>query len=316
MEEKKNKDALFITIISLLVICLVAIGYDWYTKGNNLDTCTTNNTLLTQELEELNQIMLGGDIELMADNIKDNLRGMLSQYESMATDNVQLNDSIIKEKAKIEQLLSELENEKKYSARKLYKLNKENETLRRIMQGYVHTIDSLNTQNISLKNDLTVKGQQLNQVTTERDQALSEKEDLESKVTLGSQLQANNIVGTAFKLRDSGKQVETTRANRANMLKACFTILENKIAKSGNKRVYMRVVTPDGDVLKNKSSITFTNGDGKQLNSSSHRDINYQNANTDLCVFFENEGEFLEGEYIIELYSDGAQIGKTTFALK
>lgn len=315
-EEKKNRDALFITIIAILTLTLIGIGYDWYVKGSNLETCNQSNELMSAELEELNQIMIGGDIELMADNIKDNLRGMLSQYETMATDNAELNDSISKEKEKIQQLLTELENEKKYSARKLYKLNKENETLRRIMQGYVRTIDSLNTQNIALKNDLTVQGQQLTQVTSERDQALSENEELSSKVNIGSKLQATSIVGTAFKLKASGKQVETVRASRANMLKACFTLNENKIAKAGNKRIYLRVIAPDSKVLINKSSTTLKDATGKDVQSSSHRDINYQNAATDMCIFFENENEFIQGEYILELYSEQAKIGVTSFALK
>ena len=103
-EEKKNKEPLFITIIVLMGLMLAGIGYDWYVKGNNLESCTTSNDLMTAELEELNQIMIGGDIDLMADNIKDNLRGMLSEYDSMSTDNAALSDSISKEKQKIEGL--------------------------------------------------------------------------------------------------------------------------------------------------------------------------------------------------------------------
>ena len=315
-EEKKNKEPLLITVIAVLALILAGIGYDWYVKGNNLETCTESNELMTAELEELNQIMIGGDIELMADNIKDNLRGMLSQYETMATDNAAMTDSIAKEKEKIQQLLTELENEKKYSARKLYKLNKENETLRRIMQGYVRTIDSLNTQNITLKNDLTRTNQQLTEVTSERDKVLDENEELSNKVTIGSKLQATSIVATAFKLRESGKQVETVRANRANMLKACFTLNENKIAKAGNKRVYLRVISPEGAVLVNSSSTMLKDATGKDVQSSSHRDINYQNTATDMCIFFENEKEFTVGEYKIELYSEQAKIGVTSFALK
>jgi len=315
-EEKKNKDAMFITIIAILALTLAGIGYDWYVKGSNLETCTESNELMTAELEELNQIMIGGDIELMADNIKDNLRGMLAEYDNMSTNNAALTDSIAHEKEKIQQLLTELENEKKYSARKLYKLNKENETLRKIMQGYVHTIDSLNTRNIALQNDLTAKGQELNQVTSERDKAISENQELSDKVNIGSKLQATSIIGTAFKLKASGKQVETSRASRANMLKACFTLNENKIAKAGNKRVYLRVVSPDGTILTNSSSTMLKDATGKDVQSSSHRDINYQNAATDMCIFFENENTFAEGEYILELYSEQAKIGVTSFALK
>lgn len=314
-EEKKNKDAVFITVISIMALLLIGLGYDWYSKSNNLETCTQNNELMVAELEELNQIMLGGDIEMAADNLKDNLRNMLQQYDEMSTDNVALSDSIALERAKVQKLLEDLENQKKYSARQIYKLNKENETLRRIMQGYVRTIDSLNTQNIALKNEVTLKNEELTKVSSERDKVLSEKEELAQKVSLGSQLQATSIVGTAIKIRNSGKQVETNRSGRADMVKACFTLNENKIAKSGKKRIYLRVIAPDASVLTNSSSTSITFND-KSIQISSFRDIDYQNVTTDMCIYFENTQDFLEGEYIVELYCEGAKIGTTTFALK
>jgi hypothetical protein len=314
-ETQKPKDPIYLTTIVILALILIVMGYDWYVKGNQLDKCTTANNELATELNEMNGMMMNIDVELMADDIKENLKQMLNQYSDLKTDNAALNDSILREKEKIEVLLAELQDNKKRSAYEIYKLNKENQTLRNIMQGYVRTIDSLNTQNIALKEEVQVKTQKLTQVTTERDKVLNQNQELEAKVNLGSQLQATGIVGTAFKLRDNGKQVETSKADRANMLKACFTINENKISKAGNKRVFMRVLAPSGDVLTNKSSIEFQFEENKGL-CSSYRDINYQNVATDMCVFFENEGDFIKGEYIIELYCEKALIGKTTFALK
>lgn len=314
-EAQKSKDPIYLTTIVILALILLVMGYDWYVKGNQLDKCTTANNELAADLNEMNGMMMNSDAELMADDIKENLKQMLNQYSDLKTDNVALNDSILREKEKIEVLLAELQDSKKRSAYEIYKLNKENQTLRNIMQGYVRTIDSLNTQNIALKEEVQVKSQKLTQVTTERDKAVNQNQELEAKVNLGSQLQATSIVGTAFKLRDNGKQVETSKADRANMLKACFTINENKISKAGNKRVYMRVLTPSGDVLTNKSSVEFQFEENKGL-CSSYRDINYQNVATDMCVFFENEADFIKGEYIIELYCEKALIGKTTFALK
>ncbi|MFP5471040.1 MAG: hypothetical protein ACLGGV_05550 [Bacteroidia bacterium] len=315
-EQKKSKEPLFITIIVILGLITLIMGYDWYVKGKSLDTCTQSNNELAAELNELNGIMMGSDVELMTDDIKENLKNMLAEYSEMKTDNVALNDSISKEKQKIEALLAELQDNKQRSAYEIYKLNKENQTLRKIMQGYVHTIDSLNTMNIALKEEVQLKDQKLNQVTSERDQVVNKNQELEEKVSLGSQLKASTIVSTAFKLRDNGKQVETTRASRANMLKACFTVDENKIAKAGNKRIYLRVISPSANVLTNSSSIEFSFGDQKSM-CSSYRDINYQNAAADICIYYEHTAdEFEEGEYIVELYCEKALIGKSSFALK
>jgi hypothetical protein len=43
---------------------------------------------------------------------------------------------------------------------------------------------------------------------------------------------------SAYKVRNSGKQIETDKARRADVLKISFTIAENQIAKSGDKVYY------------------------------------------------------------------------------
>jgi hypothetical protein len=43
----------------------------------------------------------------------------------------------------------------------------------------------------------------------------------------------------AYKLRSSGKQIETEKARKADVLKISFTINENKVAKQGDKTYYV-----------------------------------------------------------------------------
>ena len=68
---------------------------------------------------------------------------MLASYDTLKTDNNQLTTEMEAQKAQIEQLLTQVKNGN-YS---LSKAKKEAETLRRIMKGYVATIDSLNQAN-------------------------------------------------------------------------------------------------------------------------------------------------------------------------
>ena len=62
-------------------------------------------------------------------------------------------DSINQQREKINNLISKVEKlngKSKRDWRKIFSLKKEAETLRGIMKGYIHTIDSLNTLNINL----------------------------------------------------------------------------------------------------------------------------------------------------------------------
>jgi hypothetical protein len=62
---------------------------------------------------------------------------------------------------------------------------------------------------------------------------------------------------SAYKVRNSGKQIETDKARRADVLKISFTIAENQIAKSGDKVYYVQVIDSKNNVLGDKKIIDF-----------------------------------------------------------
>jgi len=320
-KEKSKRDAIYIIIIILL---LAGGGYLGWTLGEHkkqINACSQSVTNLEEEKDYLNNILQQtGIIDDAADkNLEDNLKNMLSEYDNMEIKNSDMLDSINSQKAHIQELLTEVEtmkNQKKRDWGKIYKLQKESETLRKIMKGYIHTIDSLNTLNVSLKNTIKDKDDEIVEISTDRDNIKNENETLQETVAKGSVLQTSGISALAIKIKSSGKQVETTRANRADMIKSCFTIMENKIAKPGNKDIYMRIIAPNGQEMTNTAPVLFEMDGGREGTASVKRQVNYQNQNMDLCIYYEFENELEEGTYIVEIYAEGHKIGKSSFALK
>ena len=49
---------------------------------------------------------------------------------------------------------------------------------------------------------------------------------------------------------------------------------------------------------------------------SSKRTINYQNENTDLCIYYEIEKPIKAGNYKIEIFAEGFLIGETSLGLR
>ena len=49
---------------------------------------------------------------------------------------------------------------------------------------------------------------------------------------------------------------------------------------------------------------------------SAKRSVNYQNENTDLCIFYELQNPLQSGSYILEIYAEGFLIGSSSFALR
>ena len=321
VDQSKKKNLFYVVFIfSLLAIVgYLAIQINSANKKNH--EFTQEISLLNLEKNELNSLLESSGIINAEDNknLRSNLQNLLYTYDTLKFDNEKIKDSIENQKQVINDLMLEaekLEKQKKKDWGRIYRLKKETETLRSIMKGYIHTIDSLNTANINLTNSLNKTSNELSKVQTENKTIKTQNEELQQTVALGSILQTSNFITQAIRVKNSGKQTETSRASRANMLKGCFTILENKISSAGNKFIYLRVISPEGKVLPQQKKETIAIEQEGEIEISAKREINYQNQNTDVCVFYEIESPLKAGKYSVEVYAENEKIGVTSFALK
>jgi hypothetical protein len=319
--DSKGGSAVYIIIILLLLLVGGWLGLEIRDGRKQNAACSTSVANLQAEKDELNDILQKSGIigNFDNDSLEKNLIAILNEYDSLEFDNEEMLDSVNRQKAQIQGLLDEVESLKSQEKRdwgKIYKLKKETETLREIMKGYIHTIDALNTENSGLKNAIKDKDIQITDIKSDRDNIKDKNDLLSQTVALGSVLKASGISANAIRIKSSGKQLETTRANRAMMIKTCFTILENKIAAAENKDIYMRIISPAGTELTNSEVVHFEMDGGRDGIASVKRKVNYQNKNMDLCIYYEFEKELEVGTYSIEIYAEGHQIGKTSFALK
>ncbi len=320
-DQAKKKNLFYMVVIFLLlaIVGYLALQINSANKKNHAYGQTIN--LLNSEKNELNTILESSGIINEQDNknLRKNLQNLLSTYDTLKYDNQKIKDSIENQKLVINNLILEaekLQNQKKKDWSRIYKLKKETETLRSIMKGYIHTIDSLNTENINLTNSLNKTNKQLTAVQSENQDIKSENEELQQTVALGAILQTTNFVAQAIRVKNNGKQTETTRASRTNMLKGCFTILENKITTSGNKFIYLKVISPDGKTLPQNKQEFISIENLEEVEISAKREINYQNQNTDVCVYYEVEAPIVAGKYQVEIFAENNKIGITSFALK
>lgn len=317
MESRKSRDPLYITIIILLLGAGGYFAYLWNDAKNINKQLTADNAKLEADRQYMKDLMeKNGMVDVMGEDLKDNLEFMLDSYSQLKTSNSALNDSISLQKEKITKLLDEAKRHKG-DAYAILKLKKEAETLRNIMKSYIHTIDSLNTVNQGLVVDIKNKEKVIKDVSDERDQLSDKAKNLEDKVAKGSVLQTSGLTAIGLRIRNSGKQVETSKAGRVDMIKACMSIMENRIAKAGPREIYMVVITPGGTIITDNPSVSVNTDEGATPYSLK-REIDYQNATLDLCMYAEiKEGMDLQaGTYIVKIFCDKALIGKSTFTLR
>ena len=145
-------------VILLLVVCLGYTGYLISSVNKENHEITKKLSSLLRENNEMNKILLNQDALSASNtlNLKDNLKLLLTSYDSLELSNTMAVDSINQEREKIKTLMTKvdkLNSKSKRDWRSIFKLKKEAETLRGIMKDYIHTIDSLNTLNINLNHN-------------------------------------------------------------------------------------------------------------------------------------------------------------------
>jgi len=289
VEQPKKKSAPIAMIFTTVILAaalyfLVVMYFDQKNKMVEIET------VLTQE----------------KDSLANELRLMVHGYDTLKTDNDTLMSNLQREKKRIQQLLSlnasNVQLVKKYKA--------EIGTMREIMKGYIVQIDSLNTLNQQLVAENTGIKKQITEVQNTNVELTKVKEELTSKVTVASVIQAKDINAVTL----NKKRKETNRLAVIDKLRICFTLRENPIAAAGEKEVFMRVIRPDSLVITTSPDNLF-DFNGNKLVYSASRLVDYMNQDIEMCIFLDNSGDFIVGTYSVELYLENNIIGRTTFAL-
>jgi hypothetical protein len=217
-----------------------------------------------------------------------------------------MNLKLLAEQQRIEKLL-------KISANNVYKIRmyeKELETIRQVLKSYIYQIDSLNQANIALRSENIEVKQKLIQTEIEKEELTVQKEELTQMVEKASVLSAKNIVITPLNKRSK----ENLRSDKVDKIRTCFTIRENSVIPPGNKIIYLRIARPDDVILT--SGVNLFEYQGEQVVFSASREVQYENVDIELCIFWTNDGQLIPGTYRVNIYVDGNDIGSITFALK
>jgi len=255
-------------------------------------------------------------VRVERDEVRADLEALKKDYDALETSDAAMQKDIDEKKHRIDSLLQRATKHKN-DAYLIASLKKETETLREIMKGYVRTIDSLNTLNINL---VAEKKHVIKQLGLEKEKQVTlikEKDELKSTIAKGSILSCFNISAKAVAYKRGGKkEVETSRARKAEKFKISFSLGENKIAKPGEKTVFIRIMTPDGkEMAKNYDDnykFVFNQSVGYWAGKQT---LNYANTEITGVTYCEGQGEFVPGTYMIEIVCDNVVIGNSTLKL-
>lgn len=204
-------------------------------------------------------------------------------------------------------VLEDYKNRLKNSENKYQTLLEEKNTLIEKVNENQEKITQLNEQYSKEKN-----------ISRNKDKVISQKNE---KILLASRLVLSNFNIAGFRVRNSGKEVQTDRASRIDRIKVNFDIIPNSLTDSGKKIIYTIIYKPNGEIVSfdNKPAGTFFL-QGKKMQYSDELAFNYTNGEEKSLEFAWDNEDFERGNYTIEVYekvnTDAVLIGKTIKALR
>ena len=296
-----------VLIAAIAVIIVLVVGFFFILRNERAELQQEKEVLVNQQKEimeeELTKLAAEYDIQY-----KKLSEGQGEQKFSLATDS--LISQILAERAKVEQLQTELKTSKATSAKRIDQLSREVTTLRNVLRTYVVQIDSLQVANERLRAENTEVKANYERVTSQAQQLSSEKAHLTDRVKLAAKLDATAISITPVDKR--GKP--TKNLSKITNLQIRFTVAKNVTAEVGEKTFYCRIMQPNDELLTKAGGGTFA-FEGKQIPYSIRRMIEYNGEETQLTMYWPVEESLQHGTYSLRIFADGNLIGSASFSL-
>lgn len=303
---RNNTNLLLWGIILLLA---VAAGYLFISKNNAIEE--TANT--TKRLD---------DVNAQKEQLHNDYDAAIVRLDELTGKNADLDKMLNDKESEIGKLRTEIESilkDKNADKAKLEKAKGMIAGLEVLVNKYQKQIGTLKQENIELVDQNRQLSEQKVVVENEKENLQKDKSQLEEKVNLAKVLSASNI---QLKIIDKRKNIfgkekekETSKAKRADLMELRFDLDVNRLSESGEKIIFIVVKDPKGNILNKTGNINLAEGGNTAY--TMQKIVNYTQGKKayDVQCNFVPSGEFISGNYFIELFYEGFLIGKSNITL-
>ena len=293
-EERKSNKSLK-TIVAILAVLLVGSLVYIFKLTNETKTLETSVSKTLTEKESV---------------LKD-LGELKATYDAAIAENTSMSDELISEREKVVRLMSQLEKSKGDTA-SMAKYKQQFIALQGKMKSLMQEVEVLKGENKMLSTNLDSTKVVLEESKNYNQTLVGQNEELSKTVEKASKLTILNLKTAAFKQKSSGKQVETDKASRTDILKITFTIAENQVAKSGDKMYYVQVIDSKNNVIGDKATTSF--GD-MTLTYSFISNVKFENKTVQVSEELPGKN-FEKGTYFVNVFDKGELVSKSSFSLR
>lgn len=104
------------------------------------------------------------------------------------------------------------------------------------------------------------------------------------------------------------------KVTKAVQLKATFTIPQNNSTPVGEKTIYMRIISPSGQLLGPGGTFPF---EGGNVEYTSRKTIEYAGEEIGgVTIYWDVNTPLIAGDYTVELFADNFRLVSRQFNLK
>ena len=278
-------------------------------RSGNADVDALNQEIEALKLEK-EQLALNNEYE--------QLNSDFAQFESQAqfivndhrSDSLQTKYDETKQRVqKLLKEIKELKGQKSLGEKRISELQAEVATLKGIMRHYIEIIDSLKKENQMLRDE--------NAIVKDRNEKLSSQvADVKEKNTVLNQRMAlaEKLNVSAVTLTPIGKKEGKVEKKLKNVrtMKVSFSIPQNNSTPVGSKTIYMRLVSPEGNLLGPSGSFRF---EGSNVPYTASKVVEYEGQEVQVTMYWTVDVTLTAGDYKVELFADNYRLASRSFTI-
>lgn len=303
---KNNK--ILLGIVAILLVILIGVGV-WFAMSiaaKNKAIEVANQARQQAELDR-DQTLMNSDFDLLNRefNTLENQR-IITMDDSVKRE---LTEKYEAAKLKVEKLQQELKNQKNMSAAEIKKLKDEIASLRAILRNYVEQINQLNQENEALRAENQEIKQENSRLNTRVAETTRQNAHLNERMTLAEKL---NVTGVMLKaLNKKGK--EEKKVSKAVQLMVTFTIPQNNSTPVGEKTIFLRIISPSGQLLGGAGNFKF---EGASVPYTAKKTIEYAGEEIGgIRIYWDVNTALTPGQYTVELFTDNYRLANKSLTL-
>ena len=297
-----------IIIIAIAAAVAIVVGFLIFTTVR----ATRQAEAARAELEQQQLDMAQADLEREYQDLNDEFAQFENSRRFITDDSVkrELNDKYEAARIQVAKLQQELNNQKHKSAAEISKLRNEINTLRALLRHYVEEIDRLNKENQELRNENQQVKDENRRLSSQVTETSKRNEVLSERMTLAEKLNVTGLTLTA--LNKKGKTEK--KVAKAVQLMATFTIPQNNSTPVGEKTIYMRIISPSGQLLGPGGTFSF---EGGNVEYTARKIIEYAGEEIGgVTIYWDVNTPLIAGEYTVELFADNFRLISRKINLK